>query len=192
MDTEEKLASLAGAIAQLEARRSQIVRVPVVSAAEVEAMERSLSIELPAEYRAFVTRIARGLSDPEIWSFDEVRWGGAEIQPWSQPDLSLGEPFAFDEIEWPDDEAAAEEMEDGLMDAPLRGIVPIAYWGCQYYDLLVVNGPARGQVWCSELPYAFRPFELDTGPATFLEYAMFRVMNALHGRDTFRLLYAWA
>ena len=142
---------------------------PPLDAAEVEAFERRHGLELPEEYRRFITTVGNGGAGPGHGLFpfgydDEGKWG--EFLPIGDP----GKPFPYqekwnlDEEFWKDEPRCPDDMSfeehDRLMaewDARLEpvywapsimnGAIPICHQGCALRQWLVVNGEQRGNVW---------------------------------------------
>jgi hypothetical protein len=90
---------------------------------------------LPADYAAFLQTVSGGGAGPYYGLLSPRDWTTATVASAQQPSsLPDGE-----------DEAAVTAMV-GHAD-PWRGSVPLADVGCGYTALLVINGPATGQVW---------------------------------------------
>lgn len=103
------------------------LRAPL-SAKRLRALETKTGVELPDDYRAFLQHAGDGGAGPHH--------GLLPLDVPCQRAFLAGE-FAFTE-------AAPDEPEG---DAQGSGTVVLADMGCGYCSLLVVRGPARGQVW---------------------------------------------
>lgn len=143
---------------------------PPLAEAEVAAFERRHGIELPAGYRAFVTRVGDGWAGPAygLYPLEAV---DARERPWPPPDGFLRAPFphtsAFNPDTDPDtlaiwDRADRGELSDEEADRhdawQTAGTLVLCHEGCGYHHLLVVTGPTRGQMWidarCSDGGFA--------------------------------------
>lgn len=126
---------------------------------QVAAFERRHDVELPAEYRAFVTGVADGGAGPAYGLFSLAASVAAEPRG-RVPDDFLRTPFRFRRAYNPlDDRKLASfwrRVEDGEIDedeADRRhleqgsGTLVLSHEGCGILHLLVVTGAARGQVW---------------------------------------------
>jgi uncharacterized protein (TIGR02996 family) len=106
---------------------------PPIDAAKLAELEQRIGVQLPAQYRRFVTELADGAPGPEkgIEPIADLR------------DSSLAQPFPLDTINvTPEDED--ESVEDTLTGAWIfcKGDYTTLYW-------LVFAGPDAGVVWMS-------------------------------------------
>ncbi|WP_412539292.1 SMI1/KNR4 family protein [Longispora sp. K20-0274] len=121
---------------------------PPVPEAEVAAFEERHGVTLPAEYRAFVTRVGHGGPGPQggagpfygLLPLD--RWAEAlELEP---TDTVLATPFPVDPdfayLDW------WSEVGLGVDDEPFPGAIALGHEGCGHLSVLVVTGAARGRV----------------------------------------------
>lgn len=121
---------------------------PPLADCEVAAFERAHGVELPEDYRAFITTVGNG---------GPGRWGGAgpyyglhalqdwAISLWGMPDAgTLVRPFLAEPgricSDWLSDVAPGDD------DEPYAGTLALSDQGCGYLSILVVSGPARGRV----------------------------------------------
>lgn len=121
---------------------------PPLSENAVAAFEREHSVSLPADYRAFISRIGHG---------GPGRFGGAGpyygLHPlenwatglWGMPAAhTLATPFPTEPghvyDDWPTEVAPGDD------DEPYTGTLALSDEGCGYMAILVVSGPARGRV----------------------------------------------
>jgi len=126
---------------------------------QVAAFEARHAIELPLEYRSFITRVADGGAGPAygMYSLEE-----ALTNPWRGPvpDDFLSTPFphadAYNPYQHSEVESFWQRVESGEVsetEAERRdlyqtaGTLVLCYEGCGYLHFLVVTGPARGQMW---------------------------------------------
>jgi tetratricopeptide (TPR) repeat protein len=110
-----------------------------LSEERVLAIEAEHGVQIPADYRAFITRVAASGAGP---------YHG--LLPLDAPSqlASLKAPFPHLRAFRPDVEAMSEDERkafDG--DAAVDGTIALAHMGCQYFALLVVSGPRAGSVW---------------------------------------------
>jgi hypothetical protein len=150
---------------------------PRLTEAAVKKLESKHKIQLPADYRAFLTLLGNGGAGPYYGvfklgemddGFEHKKWkeGGGFVGVLAQPfphtepwnDLS-GEPeepeMLEDEDEEDEEEEDDEEYEKALEEFEERywspdnvnGAIPICHEGCAYRDWLVVTGPEAGHVW---------------------------------------------
>jgi len=92
----------------------------------IDAIESQLGFRLPDDYRTFLS-IGNGGAGPYygILPFDPAGAQGV----------------------FPATEAWLEDDADFMTSASEAGTVALGHVGCGYFAILVVNGPARGQVW---------------------------------------------
>ncbi|MBO4207661.1 SMI1/KNR4 family protein [Micromonospora echinofusca] len=149
---------------------------PPLTPGELTELETQLGVDLPGEYRSFLSEAGRGGAGPAYGLFPvrrvDGRWrwagDGAELT-----DLdTLGQPFAhvgaFDpahglpappeEADYDSEEAYDEAAEayweryDEVALSPEHsiGLLYLCHLGCAYREALVVTGPARGQMWADD------------------------------------------
>jgi hypothetical protein len=164
---------------------------PPLSAAELEEVEGQLRVELPGEYRSFLSGVGRGGAGPAYGLFPVRRVDGRWRWEGDGADLTnldtLAQPFphveAFnptDGLPDPPDEGdydsleafnAAEdaywEKHDQVVFRPEHsiGLLYLCHLGCALREVLVVSGPARGQMWADDTADdgGFRPLVDDDG-----------------------------
>lgn len=132
---------------------------------ELRAWEREHGIELPAEYRAFLSELGNGGAGPFYGVFPLGMWDGGPLESWAG---DLRAPFPHREawnlpasrLERPEDFESDEE-EDAWNEALaaeyhapslLDGAFWICHHGCALRTALVVTGPERGNVWFDGRP----------------------------------------
>lgn len=131
--------------------------LPPIASAVVAAFERRHRIQLPTDYRLFITTVLGGGMGPGygLIPFEEAASFEADLPP-----DTVERPFpyvvAYNPYEdptladfWaregrgqlPEEEYARQKAKE------VSGTLQLSHEGCGYYHLLVVNGPARGAVW---------------------------------------------
>lgn len=145
--------------------RSRQEPPPALDESAVAAFETRHGVTLPADYRAFLTRIANGdpgpdlglgplryrpfLAPPAVVATVRTADGeehNAETGPRHLPSRTseLAEPFRLDSA-W---DPCCDDLPDEIMRANLYdGVLEIGEIGCGYFYLLVVSGAGRGEVW---------------------------------------------
>jgi SMI1/KNR4 family protein SUKH-1 len=187
-DVAQRVARLSGHPTAGEvfgARGHQWKLEPPLTADELAEAESQLRIELPAEYRSFLLEVSRGGAGPAYGLFPlrriDGRWqwegDGADIT-----DLTtLARPFPHTEAFNPADglpdppveknfdsteafnsaEDTYWERHDTIVYAPEHsvGLLYLCHLGCACREVLVVSGPARGQMWTDDTASdgGFRP-----------------------------------
>ncbi|MGA4839819.1 SMI1/KNR4 family protein [Streptomyces sp. G45] len=140
---------------------------PVLTEAEVAAVERRLGAELPAEYRAFLRQVGAGGAGPDYGLFPrrppapdaEPGQAGPPFRPEATAELDAHEAREPRAADYDDGDggdggdalrrayAAWERRRDQLEAALTEGTLYLGERGCAYSNLLVVTGPERGTVW---------------------------------------------
>ena len=193
-DIGERLSRLAAAASANEIFGSGSHRWqldPPLSTAELEEVERQLRVELPGEYRSFLCAVGSGGAGPAYGLFPvrrvEGRWrwegDGADLSDLDTLDQPFPHTAAFnpaDGLPAPPDESdydsveafnAAEdaywEMHDEAVSRPEHsvGLLYLCHLGCALREVLVVSGPARGQMWADDVADdgGVRPLVDDAG-----------------------------
>jgi hypothetical protein len=162
-----------------------------LSAVELEEIEGQLGVELPSEYQSFLSGAGRGGAGPAYGLFPirrvDGRWrwegDGADLtdldtldQPFPHVEAfnpAVGLPDPPDERDYDSVEAfnAAEdaywEKHDQVVYRPEHsiGLLYLCHLGCALREVLVVSGPARGQMWADDTADGggFRPLVDDDG-----------------------------
>ena len=139
----------------------------VASEEELESFEREHGVELPADYRAWLSRVSNGGAGPHYGlrtlrdaaearelmpqhhvvardaEGNELARAGTSPRPVLDRPSKIGQPFPFD--------AAWSPLDDGFSlpndTNPYDGSLVLADQGCGMLSLLVVAGPRRGEVW---------------------------------------------
>jgi hypothetical protein len=115
------------------------LRPPLIEDA-VAAIEGHLAVRLPDDYRTHLTEVGNGGAGPY--------YGLMRLDHPAQLGLLRG-PFGFSAPWLPEQGRVSEAAwRDHLDDRWLRGTVGLAHLGCGMVAVLVVDGAARGQVWC--------------------------------------------
>lgn len=138
-----------------------------LSDAELDDFERYMEVTLPHEYRSFLQLVADGEAGPYYGLYslqvavDEVRSRWTEEQTREAWQTTLAE-FALDtpgvekylsEIKSLPHVSPVVHFEPDFPVAPIpskgpiRGVLFLSEYGCGGYYMLVVHGPAYGQVW---------------------------------------------
>lgn len=107
--------------------------------ARVQAIEAEYGVQIPVDYRAFITRVAASGAGP---------YHG--LLPLDAPSqlASLQGTFPHLRPFRPDVDAMSEDERRAFAsDATVAGTIALAHMGCQYFALLVVSGPRAGSVW---------------------------------------------
>jgi hypothetical protein len=142
---------------------------PPVSANALRAFEERHAIQLPEDYRAFLTHLGNGGAGPFYGLFPLGLFDGSgagPLEPWDGMEGIVGDlpaPFPLREawnltearFEPPDAFASPEEEERWYeaLDAEcwrsdlVNGAFPICHHGCALRTYLIVSGPERGNVW---------------------------------------------
>jgi len=153
-----------------EGAHEWILKAPL-STDELRELEGQLRVELPGEYRSFLLEVSRGGAGP--WSgllapyCEAGRWRWedfvpVELEPLEQP---FPHTSAFNPIDLlpPQPEEDSFESEDAWLLAQraylvmyneeserpehTAGLLYLSSYGCGHYEVLVVSGPSRGQMW---------------------------------------------
>lgn len=138
---------------------------PPLPKADVAAFEREHGVQLPADYRRFLTVVGNGGAGPHQGLFplgqhmvmrrlEPRRAGGGSVGIPSQPfrhsrrwNRVAGKPDA-DAIPASECDAAMEAWQAAYFDCRLMdGAVPLADLGCGLSEWLVGTGPEAGSVW---------------------------------------------
>jgi hypothetical protein len=139
---------------------------PVVRNSVVTNFEAKHGIELPEDYRRFMTELGNGGAGPYygLFKFREMD-DCHSFQRWKENDGFVGtlsEPFPHtrswnDVLEYPEqDEIEDEDLYDAEVERIdkiywnpeyVNGAIPICHQGCALRNWLVVTGPEAGTVW---------------------------------------------
>lgn len=136
---------------------------PPANEAAVAGFEQAVGMRLPADYRAFLLEVSAGGAGPH--------YGLTPFPPTDLDDAAvalLRTPFQPEVVQplldalgreepapdaYADDDAhdsahrAWVRRVDDLEDTLLGGTLPLSHQGCGYFDVLVLDGPERGNVW---------------------------------------------
>ena len=151
---------------------------PPLRAEDLAEAEAQFRIELPGEYRSFLLQAGRGGAGPAYGLFPVRRVDGRWQWKGDGADLTdldtLNRPFPHVEafnptdglLSAPPDEAdyesaeefnAAEdaywEQHDAIVYQPQHsiGLLYLCHLGCALREVLVISGPARGQMWADDI-----------------------------------------
>ncbi|MEV6377096.1 SMI1/KNR4 family protein [Micromonospora musae] len=141
-------ASLPGEAVMVGADSHRFRVGPALSEDAVLLFEERHRVELPPDYRGFITRVGHG--GPGRFGGAGPFYGLFSIDDWEwallgNPDVTmLARPFPAEPGEVYEDWLA--EAAPGDDDEPYRGTLPLSHQGCGDLALLVVSGAARGRV----------------------------------------------
>ena len=161
---------------------------PELNEPVVATFERAHGVQLPSDYRAFLTSIGNGGAGPfyGVFPLGKVDYN-FDLRDWGKGDIGvLSEAFPFDE-EWndlsarPDDDLIDRDEDEYWKQmeafestywsvALINGSFPICHQGCALRILLVVNGDQAGYLWDDRRSEygGIKPVRLaDGSPATF-------------------------
>jgi hypothetical protein len=116
---------------QFGAHRHQHRFAPPLVESDIRKIEVCIGTSLPPDYRDFVANVAGSGAGPyygliALQSAGDVVLNSARLPSKLLPELTLEQPHQVD---------------------PWAGAIPICHLGCGYAALLIVNGPAVGQIW---------------------------------------------
>lgn len=131
-----------------------------ISESDVRRFEKQYAIELPDDYRTFITQVGNGGPGPcdRLQGCEATRQDSLKYLSKPFPHSRLWNlPRAyFDNVPDTDDDEKQSwaRYEDYLMQywdpAHIQGALPFCDQGCNHCLLLVLNGPERGTVWTDE------------------------------------------
>ena len=145
-----------------------------IELAKIIEIENYYEIELPAEYRAFITTIGNGGSGPNfgLLSLEDslvYRYAAREKEQLNQDFLKI--PFTHTSAYNPSEDRYILELGakcdrgeilksecDAVFDYLTAGTLTISIEGCGYHSRLVITGATRGQVW----------FDADVGDGGYI------------------------
>jgi len=113
---------------------------PPLGKRDLAAIEKQYQIEFPTEYRAFVTTVANGGAGPAYGLFSLQE--SLTTKTGALPHDLLATQFPYTEAYNPDDSTAEIPFQHQA-----AGMLPLCHEGCGYMHILIVTGPARGQMW---------------------------------------------
>ncbi len=141
---------------------------PPLPVADVVQFEHAHRVELPGDYREFITTIANGGAGPYygVFPLGQMDAIGTGLQPWQSGDGLVGaleEPFLL-RGPWNDltgmpadspgdpDDADYERRRDAFDEAywsasRVNGAFPVCHMGCALRVWLVVKGAEAGHLW---------------------------------------------
>ncbi len=182
---------------------------PPLSEDVVAAFEHEHQVELPSDYRAFLTVVANGGAGPfyGIFPLGEMD-DGFGLRAWREDDGFVGvlsDPFPLTD-DWndlsglplggqvdpseADYDAQMEAFEESYWSSSLmNGAIPICHEGCALRVWLVVSGPEAGRLWedrRSEQSGIKRIRTVDGSSATFTSWYLDWLQNCLTNCDRVR------
>jgi|EndMetStandDraft_2_1072991.scaffolds.fasta_scaffold09531_2 hypothetical protein len=118
--------------------------MPPASESRVQMIEATHDIKIPPDYRAFITRVAGGGAGPAygLIPFEDA----PAYERAGMRQGTLAKPFPLTSAYNPDDDPLGLQLLSSA--GPLDGALAICHEGCGHLHLLVVCGPAYGQMWC--------------------------------------------
>lgn len=132
---------------------------PPLKEEEILSFEAQHSVQLPAEYRAFLLTVANGGVGPvggleRLGLFAGIEW---DESPGLVGDLSTPFPYTDKWNAKPIDGSLPVEeqykQQDWYWDRHhVHGAIPICDLGCGLRQLLIVAGPERGHIWFDDRP----------------------------------------
>jgi len=164
---------------------------PVLTEPQVADFETRWRIQLPAEYRAFITLVGNGGAGPAYGLFplaEAVSYHGDNL-----PTDFLASPFPYQKLYNPYEDPKLSEYwarsEKGQISKEeyearkfkeVTGTLALCHEGCGYVHLLVISGAGRGQMWLDATVSdgGYVPLDVD-----FLDWYEKWLDNALAGGD---------
>ena len=146
LGVRERAAARAGvvrALGHLGVEHHRYELRPPLSEEQVAAYEHRNGVRLPADYRAFITRVANGGAGPSFYRL--LPLDPERVSP------GLHRPFPFrpdtlPDLMWDDDQGYWEFDESPFCPEHWCGAIFLTDEGCTFYQLLVVTGPQRGRI----------------------------------------------
>ena len=136
--------------------------LPPLSTKLVEDLEASFEVELPEDYRYFVTNVGNGGAGPGYGLFPlPVGDIPRQLPQFGSRNIATGEPFIpgvgnlKDPFPWTsaisvfadDEEPDTDQYWEYEEWEKQPGVIMLSHQGCGYFWFLVVNGAASGTVW---------------------------------------------
>jgi hypothetical protein len=169
----------------------RFVLEPVLTEPQVAKFEARWRIELPPDYRAFITGVGNGGAGPAYGLFPLEKT--LTYQRTRVPDDFLLSPFpyltSYNPYEDPKLSEYWQRAERGQVSneeyearqlKETTGSLALCHEGCGYLHLLIVSGPARGQMWLDATASDGGYVPLEVG---FLEWYERWLDSALAGGD---------
>ena len=121
---------------------------PPASEAEVADFESQHGVRLPAGYRWFVTRIGNGGEGPPYYGLEPLSPRLIEqnslLSAQENVNVHLRDEFPAEEADWTEAEPQEADVRWAAYEA---GRLLLGTEGCAILWVLVLTGPAQGQVW---------------------------------------------
>jgi hypothetical protein len=111
-----------------------------VSSSFIDKFEQDLGVELPGNYREFLSQVGYGCGPYYgLWSPSEIL---LEVEWWA-PDSDQYKSYS------PSGKFPLQSVDDQIQceDWPNNGCIPIGHQGCTYWTVLVLEGVFSGTVW---------------------------------------------
>jgi hypothetical protein len=144
---------------------------PPIDASRLVAFEAKFDVQLPSEYRQFISCVGNGGAGPlyGLFSFQDDGTAGSDL---------LNQPFPHIEawnLEYSPNCWGSEEQyeHEYLSAAHVQGTMRICHFGCGIYFLLICTGPERGNIWVDSRADSQGLYPLRIGAAercTFLGF----------------------
>jgi hypothetical protein len=151
----------------------------------VAGFERRHAIELPPEYRAFITGVMNGGAGPAYGMYSLAE--AVTKERGRLPDDFLRTPFPhtdaynpFEDEEDAEDEGDEEDEGERSTLYQAAGTLVLCHEGCGILHLLVVTGPSRAQMWVDDRCNDQGLFPLGVG---FLDWYERWLDSTLAGED---------
>jgi hypothetical protein len=120
---------------------------PKATDAEVDEFEREHQVRLPADFRAFVTKIGNGGYGPGS-IFDGLRPFQHSSGGWLRG--SLSRPFPLTEPPAGVEQWASVPVTEETVKHYRNGLLVLSHYGCGIHACLVVCGVRHGEVWIDD------------------------------------------
>lgn len=126
---------------------------PPLTESELQAFEQQHSVTLPADFRSFLKEAGNGGAIRSSAHYIAINAGAGPscgVMPLEEAVIGcdLSKPFPLTEAV---DVQAIPGIERWGDEEEFPGILEICYHGCATFSYLVVNGPAYGTVWITDL-----------------------------------------
>lgn len=140
------------------AEEHSFVLEPALNHTQVAEFETRWHVELPQEYRDFITKVGNGGAGPAYGMFSLSK--AMSYRGMNLPADFLSSPFPYQSLYNPYDDpnlteywqrsVSGDVTKDEYESRKLKevaGTLVLCHEGCGYLHLLIVSGSARGQMW---------------------------------------------